>query len=105
VLRVAAGDVANSVEGVSYFPAYEIVTGPQAPHSYYAEDRRDVTAEGVAAVMNSLMANSLIDRPDGAPAPVRAEPSVAAGADGGGLASELSRRIAEAECDEVLADR
>jgi hypothetical protein len=107
VLRVAAGEVASSIEGVSYFPAYEIVTGPQAPNAYYAEDRRDVTAEGVTAVMTALMANSLLERPDGAPAPVRAEQAdvAEAEADAGSMASELSRRIAEADCDEVLADR
>ncbi len=101
VLRVAAGEVASTVENVAYFPAYEIVTGPQAPGDYYAEDKRDVTAEGVAAVMNSLMANSLVERPDGAPAPVRPDPVQASA----GPEEELSRRIAEAECDEVLADR
>jgi GSCFA family len=103
VLRVAAGEVAAALDDVVYFPAYELVTGPQAPAEYYAEDRRDVTDEGVSAVMNALMANSLTQRPDGAPAPA----PVAATPDNGyvTIESELSRRIAEAECDEVLADR
>jgi hypothetical protein len=36
---------------VAYFPSYEIVTGPQARGRYFAEDMREVTAEGVDAVM------------------------------------------------------
>jgi hypothetical protein len=102
VLRVAAGEVAASMTDVTYFPAYELVTGPQAPGDYYADDKRDVTPEGVAAVMNALMANSDVaygGERRSAPAP--AEPVAAALS----VESELSRRIAEAECDEVLADR
>lgn len=100
VLRVAAGEVAEALDEVVYFPAYELVTGPQASGAYYAEDRREVTPEGVSVVMNALMANSMVHAPEGTPlaAPVvtAAPPTIE---------SELSRRIAEAECDEVLADR
>jgi GSCFA family len=104
VLRAAAGEVAANIPGVVYFPAYELVTGPQAPHGYYAQDRRDVTPEGVAAVMNALMANSQVAAADGTAVPQRARPEAAATA-GATIESELSRRIAEADCDEVLADR
>ena len=67
VLRVAAGEVAAALPEVVYFPAYELVTGPQAPGEYYAEDKRDVTPEGVGAVMNALMANSMVHPPEGTP--------------------------------------
>ena len=100
VLRVAAGEVAAELDEVVYFPAYELVTGPQAPGEYYAEDKRDVTPEGVAVVMNALMANSMVHPPEGTPAIAPATPEAPAT-----IESELSRRIAEAECDEVLADR
>ena len=43
VLRAAAGEVVAADPAVTYFPAYEIVTGPQAPESFFESDRRDVS--------------------------------------------------------------
>jgi hypothetical protein len=51
VLRVAAEEAAARFPAVAYFPAYEIITGPQARGRFYAEDLRNVTASGVAQVM------------------------------------------------------
>lgn len=51
VLRVAAQDAADEIEGVDYFPSYEIITGPHAQGAYFAADRRSVTEDGVAHVM------------------------------------------------------
>ncbi|WP_159993667.1 GSCFA domain-containing protein [Roseomonas sp. 18066] len=51
VLRVAAQEVADVYGDVMYFPSFEIITGPQARGSYYGEDLRTVTPEGVEAVM------------------------------------------------------
>ena len=100
VLRVAAAEAAASEPDVTYFPALEIVTGPQAPHDHLAEDRRSVTEAGVSAVMETLLAASdLPERPAAAalaptPAPApELSPSM-----------DLSRRIAEADCDEVLVE-
>jgi len=98
VLRVAAGEVAASVPGVTYFPAYEIVTGPQAPESYFEPDRRSVSPEAVGAVMAALL-SACEDAAPPAPAPIATgdgDPSAAVAA--------ISRRIAEAECDEALLD-
>jgi GSCFA family len=95
VLRAAAGEVAAADEGVVYFPAYEIVTGPQAPESYFMPDRRDVSEEAVAAVMSALL-GPLANH--AGPAPTRAAPT------GSVRSGELSRQVAEAECDEVLTD-
>ncbi len=92
VLRVAAGDVARAAEGVTYFPAYEIVTGPQAAYEAFAPDRRSVSAAAVAEVMGCFFAHC-----EGGAAPPGA---VAAAPDW----QALSRAIAEAECEEVLAD-
>jgi hypothetical protein len=44
ILRVAAGEVARTRPGVTYFPAYEIVTGPQAPFDFFEADRREPAA-------------------------------------------------------------
>jgi hypothetical protein len=56
-LRAAAGEILTRQSGVAYFPAYEIVTGPQAPHGYFEPDRRNVSARGVAAVMSAFLAH------------------------------------------------
>lgn len=100
VLRVAAGEIASSVADVTYFPAYEIITGPQAPYEFMEADRRNVSASGIRAAMHSLLANSDISHPGfpGEAEPVAASPVVdQAGA-------RLSRSIVDAECDEVLAE-
>lgn len=101
VLRAAAGEVVAGDPGVAYFPAYEIVTGPQAPESYFEANRRDVSPEAVAAVMRTLLAGQLpSDAPGQRPAPAAAAPP----AQRTDRAAELSRRVAEAECDEVLVE-
>jgi hypothetical protein len=101
VLRVAATQVCRAREGVRYFPAYELVTGPQAPGTFYAEDRRDVTEEAVAVVMGALF-GPLSPAPGGDADGAAAAPAT----DGPALhdAGSLSRAISEAECDEVLMD-
>jgi GSCFA family len=96
VLRAAAGEVAAAVAMVTYFPAYEIVTGPQAPENYFKANRRDVSEEAVAAVMSSLLGDLAHPPASGAPTAANQETQYRPG--------ELSRRVAEAECDEVLAD-
>jgi hypothetical protein len=51
-LRVTAESVARREPNLAYFPAYEIITGPQTAGQFFAEDLRSVTAEGVAQVMD-----------------------------------------------------
>lgn len=102
VLRVAAGEISRSVGGVTYFPAYEIITGPQAPFDFMEDDRRNVSPAGIRAAMHSLLANSDIadlSLPEGMSpqvVPVRASPPPP-----GAL---LSQRVVDAECDELLAE-
>lgn len=55
VLRAAAQEAAEDMEGVSYFPSYEIVTGPQARGRFFADDLREVTEEGVEHVMRVFL--------------------------------------------------
>jgi hypothetical protein len=50
-LRAAAGDVANSLDFVDYFPSYEIITFPQTQGRYYEDDLREVKEIGVRHVM------------------------------------------------------
>jgi hypothetical protein len=56
VLRVAAQEVSQSKADVLYFPAYEIVTGPQAPWDYFDPDRRQPSAQAISTVMRSFLA-------------------------------------------------
>ncbi len=55
VLRVAAEQVSDAHRNVAYFPAYEIIAGPQARGRFYDESLRDVTAEGVDHMMRLFM--------------------------------------------------
>jgi hypothetical protein len=63
VLRVAAQTLADEVDGVRYFPSYEIITGPQAPVEFFEEDRRSVTPAGVEAVMEVFLAACELPEP------------------------------------------
>ena len=103
VLRVVAEQVSNQIENVSYFPAFEIITGPQAPFEYFESDRRNVSEIGVAEVMNSLLqglttSNSKVIDP-------QIETKQMTKSKAGKLISEISRRIARAECDEAMMDK
>ena len=106
VLRVAANEIASRHPDVTYFPAYEIVTGPQAPDSFFENDRRNVSQTGVEEVMKALLAHCEVDAAGRAGLQIatlkdRAVPQEAAE---GGIASKMSRLIAEAECEEAFVD-
>jgi hypothetical protein len=103
VLRVVAEQVSNQLKDVLYFPAFEIITGPQAPYEYFERDRRNVSEIGVAEVMNSLLnglTSSKIKAIDSLADTEQMKKSKA-----GRLISEISRRIARAECDEAMMDK
>lgn len=51
ILRAAADVAASSHDAVDYFPSYEIVTGQHARGSYFENDLRSVTEDGVSHVM------------------------------------------------------
>ena len=55
VLRVAAGEVADSFAHVAYFPSFEIVTGSFNRGRYFAADLREVTEAGVDHVMKVFL--------------------------------------------------
>ena len=54
VLRVAAEEVVRANEDVAYFPAYEIVTGPQGLLGQIGEARTEIDPEGKVFVMGEL---------------------------------------------------
>ncbi|WP_331728219.1 GSCFA domain-containing protein [Streptomyces sp. NBC_01176] len=51
VLRAAAGQLADRLDHVDYFPSYEIVTGHPYRAASYESNLRTVSADGVAFVM------------------------------------------------------
>ncbi len=91
ILRVAAGVLAED-DGVDYFPAYEIVTGPQAPFSYFESNRRDVSPGAIAEVMRALLSVC-----ESGPS----EPYIEITNQ---KTRELSRDLIAAECDEVVLE-
>ncbi len=94
VLRAVAGEAATGLQGVEYFPAYEIVTGPQSGGRFFEADARSVTTEGIEAVMRVMLGDATVkpretshEVPSDAPASVL-----------------LSSRITDAECEEAMLD-
>ena len=79
-LRVVADEVARAEPQTTYFPSYEIITGPQTRGRFFAEDLRSVTAEGVAHVMD-LFAQHYLAGPRGAPTQRPASPALMADRD------------------------
>jgi hypothetical protein len=107
VLRVAAGEVEARHDKLVYFPAYEIVTGPQAPHDFFEDDRREPTEKAIRTVMHSFLSRCDVDpaslpQLDGAtPAP---DASSGAKIEATG-ARKLSEAIANAFCEEAAVER
>jgi hypothetical protein len=105
VLRVAADVAARSLPDVAYFPAYELVTGPQAACGTFQPDRRNVTEGAVEGVMAAFFATfvepdvappHVVPLPDGRPASEAERAAV-------GLRDALAAAVA-AECEEEMAD-
>ena len=92
LLRVAADIICRESENAWYFPAYEIVTGPQAPEDFFEADRRSVSRKAVETVMAAFL--QACEAP---PVVVikRRRSDVASSAE------VLSAVVADAECEEV----
>jgi hypothetical protein len=94
VLRVAAEQVLRDFDHLHYFPAYEIVTGPQAPADFFAPDRRQVSDKAIEAVMSAFLSAC-----EAAPGEV-----VLDNASLQSTTASLSTQIAEIECEEAAQD-
>ncbi|MFG3585440.1 GSCFA domain-containing protein [Streptomyces sp. NPDC047990] len=68
VLRAAAGQLAQELGHVDYFPSYEIITGHPFQGAFYEPNRRTVSEDGVAFVMRhffeALHGRDRPNRPD-----------------------------------------
>ena len=94
-LRAAAQEAAEDIEGVFYFPSYEIITGPQARGRFFAEDLREVTEEGVEYVMRIFLRHAA-----GLEAPV-SDQRAAQGEDR--FSADVASWV-ETMCDEAMLD-
>jgi len=102
-LRVVADAITRACPGVTYFPSYEIITGPQARGQYYEPDLREIRPEGVKHVM-SIFRRHFLAQNDAAPVSTRL-PAVVHPRIGEG--HQLRERMTEIEaviCDEEALD-
>lgn len=91
VLRVAAEEAVGARDGVTYFPAYEIITGPQAPFDSFQPDRRSVSPAAIETVMNAFLVKST---ESDASRPIL----------GDSLGTQFASALADLECEEAAAD-
>ena len=115
-LRVAAQEVTLALPWASYFPAYEIVGGPQAPYEFYEANRRDVTRAAIDTVMSAFLAACRAGSSDrltskGAEAVLPARRAVerpqfdaqVAGRHSPDAAMTISELVASIECEEAAS--
>lgn len=95
VLRVAADEVVRRHPDVAYFPAYEMVLGPQHREIAFADDLRTVREPVIAAVMDGFRA-AFIDPGDPAA-------EAAAGSRAGRLTDLVAAALND-DCEEMMAD-
>jgi hypothetical protein len=108
LLRAVAGQLAGTYPDVDYFPSYELVATPFLGRSFYEDDQRTVTSDGVAAVMEIFFGAH------GAVKPVAAAGDVAKRIDErtgmpvkkrpDGIWSEPGGAQEEAVCEEMLLE-
>ena len=97
VLRVAAGEAASRHVDVSYFPAYEIVTGPQAPENFFESDRREPSVSAIQQVMRAFLAHCDTSFR------LESETTLSTPSAANDQILELSRIVAQADCEEAAA--
>ena len=103
VLRVAAETLRKAHEHVHYFPSFEVITGAYNLGTYYAEDLRNVTEEGVGHAMRLVMQHATGASGDPDSVPARAKPVDKAPPTDS--FSAAAKAFVEVECDEVALDR
>ena len=90
VLRVACEEICASEPGAVYFPAYEIINGPDQGQNFES-DLRTISACGLKAVASALFAHSQT-------------PDALMGGDKRDLSAHLSRALVQFECEEAMND-
>ena len=103
VLRVAAETLRKAHEHVHYFPSYEVITGAYNLGTYYAEDLRNVTEEGVSHVMNLVMKHATSTHTE-----MVTKPFIESNVPKITIAEKFevtARALVEVECDEIALDK
>lgn len=101
VLRVAAETLSRQLDGVAYFPSYEIITSTASRGRYFAADCRDVTEEGVDHVMRLFFRHAT----SGVSAqPIQHAPDASAAASGNDFLAS-AQRVVDTICEENLIDQ
>lgn len=99
VLRVAAEEICRQCAYAKYFPSFEIVTGPQAPDSYFEANKRDVSNEAITAVMDALVNSCETEEKTNKKITDNLVPS-----EPESDTPSVSKSLAEIECEEAAAD-
>jgi hypothetical protein len=108
-LRVVADEASRRYPRVTYFPAYEIVTGLQAPPSFMGDDRRSVSPLAIQTVMFAFLSHCelRVPLPEGSPPTLpimRTRPDAGVEGTRDDSLRRLSAAIADAECEEAMQD-
>jgi len=61
VLRAVAGQLSKTFDDVDYFPSYELIAGHTTRATYYENNLRAVTADGVAAAMSAFVSQHVAE--------------------------------------------
>lgn len=94
VLRAVAGDLAHSMDGVDYFPSYELISAYPGRGRFFDTNMRTVTPDGVAHVMAQFSAGIGASSAEGV---AKLEPARAAS----GVTRTDDRDADEILCDDV----
>jgi len=105
VLRAVAGKLAEAFENVDYFPSFDLLSSTFTRGAYHSDDARQITEQGVEAVMRIFfeaqpaLAHVSIPAVTGAPGGPAGKPDEAgAGGDKPGAPAS------EAVCEDILLD-
>lgn len=108
VLRVATEVAVQHNKDVHCFPAYEVVTGPQAPWSFFDKDRRNVSQQAVDAVMGCFLSHCAMDKIQGSPEKEKTAPADKTlhthQLHNESFVTQLASRISDMECKEAGQD-
>lgn len=96
VLRASAGEIANKLPYVDYFPSYEIITCPLMQGRYFEDDMREVKEIGVRHVMR-VFEKHYLNKPNSV-VNFKAEPSSSM------IHTSRIEGVSEIFCDENLLD-
>jgi hypothetical protein len=102
-LRVVADELCKNDPDVEYFPSFEIVAGHQSRGAFFADDMREVSAEGVDHVMGIFTRHYLTQAADG-PSQDPVSPSVAQPRQAGPAGADIDSLMGII-CDEEILDR